>query len=301
MIKHLVSIDDLSKEDLLNLLERADQFRKRHTGTELENKVVASLFFEPSTRTRLSFESAVKYLSGSVIGFASGTTSSATKGESLEDSIRTVASYSDLIVMRHPEKGSAKRAAAVSHVPVINAGDGSNEHPTQTLLDLYSISLTQNNGMDGLHIGIAGDLKFGRTVHSLVKAMSHWKTHYTLMSPKQVQLPDSYKKLIEDSGGSYTERHDFGSLNDVDILYMTRTQRERFESEDEYLKVKGALILKPEHLEGTKKSFKVLHPLPRVDEIDLRVDEHPAVYYFDQVRNGLFMRQALLSEMLKNN
>lgn len=300
MKKHLVSIDDFTKNDLSRLLDRADEFRKRHTGTELRSKVVASLFFEPSTRTRLSFEAAVKYLGGSIIGFSSGTTSSTAKGESLEDTIRTVASYSDLIILRHPEKGSASRAAAVSNVPIINAGDGANEHPTQTLLDLYSIKRTQRNGMDNLHIGIAGDLKFGRTVHSLIKAMSHWQTSYSLMSPKQVRLPKKYRDLIKQSGGKYTERTSFGDLSDLDILYMTRTQRERFENEEEYLKVKGSLILKPKHLSNTKPSLRVLHPLPRVDEIDLKVDEHPAVYYFDQVRNGLFMRQALLADMLQH-
>lgn len=298
MSKHLISIDDLNKEDIVSILDRAKDFESNHTGTQLTGKNIASLFFEPSTRTRLSFESAVKYLDGHVIGFASGTTSSTVKGESLEDTIRTVSQYCDGIVIRHPESGSAARAAAVASVPVINAGDGSNEHPTQTLLDLYSIRKTQGK-LEGLTIALAGDLKYGRTVHSLIKSLLLFGAHFVLIAPDELQLPDKLIKLIDGCENcTYETRPDFSKISDLDILYMTRTQKERFDNEADYERVKQSLLLKVEHLKNSKDTLKVLHPLPRVMELDHAIDDHPAAYYFEQVKNGLFVREALMSRFI---
>ncbi|MBP6005702.1 aspartate carbamoyltransferase [Candidatus Saccharibacteria bacterium] len=298
MLKGLVSIDDLSKEQIDQLLRKAQQFEINHRGSQLANQVVASLFFEPSTRTRLSFESAISYLGGSVIGFASADTSSQSKGESLEDTIRTIGQYADAIVMRHGEAGSARRAQAVAGVPIINAGDGSNEHPTQTLLDLYSIQATQG-GLEGLNIALAGDLKYGRTVHSLVKALAQYQINFTFISDDYLQLPKNLVKLVRDSGCQVQFRSSIGQLDKQDILYMTRVQKERFDDLAKYWEVAGRLKLSLDDLDKTKETFRVLHPLPRVDEIDLAVDQHPSAYYFQQVRNGLYVRQALLSEILK--
>ena len=298
MLKGLVSIDDLSKEQIDQLLRKAQQFEINHRGSHLANQVVASLFFEPSTRTRLSFESAISYLGGSVIGFASADTSSQSKGESLEDTIRTIGQYADAIVMRHGEAGSARRAQVVAGVPIINAGDGSNEHPTQTLLDLYSIQATQG-GLEGLNIALAGDLKYGRTVHSLVKALAQYQINFTFISDDYLQLPKNLVKLVRDSGCQVQFRSSIGQLDKQDILYMTRVQKERFDDLAKYWEVAGRLKLSLDDLDKTKETFRVLHPLPRVDEIDLAVDQHPSAYYFQQVRNGLYVRQALLSEILK--
>lgn len=297
-LKHCISIDDFTQTELLKLLDLANQYEKQHKQpNKLKGGVVASLFFEPSTRTRLSFEAAVKYMGGNVVGFASGTVSSVQKGESLEDTIRTVMNYSDAIVMRHPDNGSAKLGASVSTVPLINAGDGSNEHPTQTLLDVYSILKTQKR-LDGLNIGLAGDLRYGRTVHSLIKAMKDFGVHFVVVAPGPMQLSQEYLGLIENSKSTVEKREGFSDIDDLDILYMTRTQKERFKSQAEYDAVKDKLVLHKEDLGSVKKSFKVLHPLPRVNELDLAVDDHPAAYYFEQVRNGLFVRQALLETLM---
>ncbi|MCA9349692.1 aspartate carbamoyltransferase [Candidatus Saccharibacteria bacterium] len=297
MLKSLISIDDLSEAQINQLLKKAQQFELNHHSDQLKGKVVASLFFEPSTRTRLSFESAISYLGGSVIGFASADTSSQSKGESLEDTIRAISQYADAIVIRHGEAGSASRAQAVSGVPIVNAGDGSNEHPTQTLLDLYSIQSTQG-GLEGLNIALAGDLKYGRTVHSLVKALTRYRINFTLIADDYLQLPQDLVKLAQDSGCQVQFRSSIGQLDKQDILYMTRVQKERFDDPAKYFEVAGRLKLSLEDLVDTKETFRVLHPLPRVDEIDLAVDKHPAAYYFEQVRNGLYVRQALLYTIL---
>jgi len=296
--RSLISITDYSKEEILKILEIATGFEEDTRQRILENYVIASLFFEPSTRTRLSFESAVQYLGGSIIGFASADTSSQRKGESLKDTILTVSNYSDLIVMRNPMDGSARFASEVSPVPIINAGDGANQHPTQCLLDLYSIQKTQGK-LDNLHIAMVGDLKYGRTVHSLVQALSLFNTTFHLVSPESLKLPSAVKTYIKNAGLEY---YQYTELTDVipkaDIIYMTRVQQERFPDPLEYEKVKNAYILENKMLENSKENLKILHPLPRVNEISEDVDDNPKAYYFQQARNGVYVRQALIAAIL---
>jgi len=294
---NLISINDFDKDKILQLLDSAKQFEKQRTNKNLDGKVIASLFFEPSTRTRLSFESAIQYSGGKVIGFSDSSNSSQSKGESLEDTIKTVSCYCDGIIVRHPESGSAARAAKVSSVPVINAGDGSNEHPTQTLLDLYSIMQTQNT-LEGLTIGLAGDLKYGRTVHSLIKSLLLFGANFVLIAPDELQLLQKLITLIEESDSTFESRPDFTNIKDLDILYMTRTQKERFEKDEDYERVKDSLKLELKHLEDVKDNLKILHPLPRVTELDFAIDDHKAAYYFGQVQNGLYVRQALLADLI---
>lgn len=296
--RSLISINDYSKEQQLRILELAAEFEKEPRQKILDNYVVATLFFEPSTRTRLSFESAISQLGGKIIGFTDASSSSVSKGETLMDTIKTVSNYSDLIVMRHPLDGSSRWASEVADIPIINAGDGANQHPTQCLLDMYSIQKTQGS-LDNIHIAFVGDLKYGRTVHSLVIAMSQFNTTFHLVSPVELKLPSAVKKYIKDAGLEY---HQYTDLNDVmdkvDILYMTRIQRERFSDPMEYEKVKNSYILKNEHLEGSKENMKVLHPLPRVNEIEEAVDANPKAYYFQQALNGVYVREALLAYTL---
>jgi len=296
--KSLISITDYRKEDVVNVLDLAEEFElNKHKGV-LKDKVVATLFFEPSTRTRLSFETAVNRLSGRIIGFSDSTFSSVTKGETLNDTIRIVSSYCDLIVMRHPLEGSARYASEVSKVPVINAGDGANQHPTQTMLDLYSIRKTQGS-LDNINIFMVGDLKYGRTVHSLLMAMSEFKTTFHFISPEELKMPMEYKMHLKEVGLEFHEHKDFtGSVSEADIIYMTRVQKERFSDPIEYEKTKNAYILKNEMIEKTKDTMKVLHPLPRVNEIDVDVDANPKAYYFKQALNGVFTRQAIISSIL---
>lgn len=296
--RSLISINDYSKEQQLRILELAAEFEKEPRQKILDNHVIATLFFEPSTRTRLSFESAISQLGGKIIGFTDASSSSVSKGETLMDTIKTVSNYSDLIVMRHPLDGSSRWASEVSHLPVINAGDGANQHPTQCLLDMYSIQKTQGS-LDDIHIAFVGDLKYGRTVHSLTIAMSQFNTTFHLVSPEELKLPSAVKKYIKDAGLKY---HQYTDLNDVmdkvDILYMTRIQRERFSDPMEYEKVKNSYVLKYEHLANSKENMKVLHPLPRVNEIEEAVDTHPKAYYFQQALNGVYVREALLAYTL---
>ena len=296
--RSLISITDYSKEEILKVLDIAKDFEADPRQRILTGHVIASLFFEPSTRTRLSFESAVQYLGGSIIGFASADTSSQRKGESLKDTILTVSNYSDLIIMRNPMDGSARFASEVAKVPIINAGDGANQHPTQCLLDLYSIQKTQGT-LDNLHIALVGDLKYGRTVHSLVQALSMFNTTFHLVSPESLKLPSAVKTYIKNAGLEY---HQYTELNDVipkaDIIYMTRVQQERFPDPLEYEKVKNSYILENSMLEGSKENLKILHPLPRVNEISEDVDDNPKAYYFQQARNGVYVRQALVAAIL---
>lgn len=296
--RSLVSINDFSKEEQLRLLDLAGEFEKNPTQKILENFVVASLFFEPSTRTRLSFESAVSRLGGKIIGFADASTSSVKKGESLKDTIKTVANYSDLIIMRHPQEGSARFASEVSSVPVINAGDGSNQHPTQTLLDMYTIRQTQGK-LDNLNVAFVGDLKYGRTVHSLVIALTNFNCTFHFVSPQELKLPSAVKLHIKDKNLNY---HQYTSMDDIlpiaDVLYMTRIQRERFSDPMEYEKIKNSYILKNDMLSGTKDNLKIMHPLPRVNEISEDVDDNPKAYYFEQALNGVYVRQALITSIL---
>ncbi len=296
--KSLVSINDYSKEEQLRVLEIAREFEKNPVQNILQDHVVASLFFEPSTRTRLSFESAVSRLGGKIVGFSEATNTSQKKGESLRDTILTIASYSDLIVMRNPIEGSARFASEISPVPIINAGDGANQHPTQTLLDLYSIQKTQGT-LDNLHVAFVGDLKYGRTVHSLVIALCNYNTTFHLVSPVELKLPSAVKMHIKERNLTY---HQYTEMEEVipqtDILYMTRIQRERFSDPLEYERIKNAYILHNEMIQETKDGFRVLHPLPRVNEIDIKVDQSPKAYYFEQALNGVYVRQALLSLIL---
>lgn len=296
--KSLISINDYSKQDYLKILELAEKFEDNPVNDLLKGKVVATLFFEPSTRTRLSFESAVNKLGGRIIGFSDSNSSSVSKGESLKDTIQTVANYSDLIVMRHPIEGSARYASEVSDVPVINAGDGANQHPTQTLLDMYSIKKTQGC-LENLNIFLVGDLKYGRTVHSLIMAMSYFNPTFNFISPKTLRVPDEYKMFLDERKIKYYEHSNFTEyIKDADIMYMTRVQKERFSDPIEYEKVKNTYILKNDMLEGTKDNLKILHPLPRVNEIDTEVDNNKKAYYFTQAKNGVYTRQAIISSIL---
>ena len=296
--KSLVSIADYSKNDILRILELAIEFEKDPYQQLLNRNVIATLFFEPSTRTRLSFESAISRLGGKVIGFSDSSSTSVQKGESLKDTIKTVSNYCDLIVMRHPIEGSARYASEVASVPIVNAGDGANQHPTQTLLDMYSIKKTQNT-LDNLNIFMVGDLKYGRTVHSLLIAMSHFNTTFNFISPEELKMPDVYKLHLDNLGLKYYEHTDFTEyISEADIVYMTRVQKERFSDLIEYEKVKNVYVLREHMLEKTKKNMKILHPLPRVNEINEDVDENMKAYYFTQALNGVFTRQAILTSIL---
>lgn len=296
--RSLVSISDYSKEEIIKILDLAEDFEKQPRQELLKGKVIASLFFEPSTRTRLSFESAVQQLGGSIIGFSSAATTSVQKGETLKDTILTVSNYSDLIVMRHPVDGSARYASEVAPVPIINAGDGANQHPTQCLLDLYSIRKTQGT-LDNLDITFIGDLKYGRTVHSLVMALCHFNTRFHLVSPVELKLPSAVKRHIKEANLRYEQYTDLADVIPTsDIIYMTRIQRERFPDPLDYEKVKNSYILQNDALENAKKNMRILHPLPRVNEISVDVDNNPMAYYFQQALNGVYVRQAIVSSIL---
>ena len=279
--KSLISINDYTKEEYFKILDLAEEFEKNPNQNLLKNKIVASLFFEASTRTRLSFETAIQRLGGNVIGFSEAANTSQAKGESLKDTILTVSQYADLIVMRHPIEGSARYASEVATVPVINAGDGANQHPTQCLLDLYSIRKTQGK-LENLNLFLVGDLKYGRTVHSLMMAMSEFNPIFNFVSPETLQMPKEYKDYLKEKGIKYYEHTELDeNINHADIIYVTRVQRERFSDILEYEKVKNAYILKNDMLKNTKPNMKVLHPLPRVNEICTDVDENPKAYYFE--------------------
>ena len=294
----LVSISDYSKEEILAILDSAAEFEANPNRKILDGKVIATLFFEPSTRTRLSFETAVIRLGGSIIGFSDAATSSSSKGETLNDTIHMVSCYADAIVMRHPLEGAARYAAEVSPVPIINAGDGSNQHPSQTLLDLYSIFKTQGT-LENMTICVVGDLKYGRTVHSLIMAMSHFHPTFKFIAPDELRIPDEYKVFCKKNDIPFTEVTDLNdNFNDADILYMTRVQKERFLDLMEYELVKNVYTLKNSMLYNTKPNLRILHPLPRVNEIDPDVDDNDKAYYFRQAQNGLYIRQAIVSKVL---
>jgi aspartate carbamoyltransferase catalytic subunit len=296
--RSLVSITDYSKEEIIHILDLAESFEKDQRQQILDKHVVASIFFEPSTRTRLSFESAVQYMGGSVIGFASADTSSVKKGESLKDTILTISNYSDLIVMRNPMDGSARYASEVSPVPIINAGDGANQHPTQCLLDLYSIRKTQGS-LENINIVMIGDLKYGRTVHSLVQALSLFGATFHFVSPESLKMPSAVKAWIKNANLEYYQYTDIMDVMHIaDILYMTRIQGERFPDPLEYEKVKNSYLLENSMLETSKENMRVLHPLPRVNEINEDIDDNPKAYYFQQAKNGVYVRQALIAAIL---
>lgn len=295
----LVNISELSESKIRYLLELAQFFEKHPNLHILEDRVVATLFFEPSTRTRLSFETAANRLGARVIGFSDPSVTSSSKGESLKDTIMMVANYADIIVMRHHLEGAARYAAEVSPAPIVNAGDGANQHPTQTMLDLYTIYQTQGRLTD-LNIYMVGDLKYGRTVHSLLMAMRHFHPTFHFIAPDELRMPQEYKDYCEEHGIKYVEHTDFTSetIADADIIYMTRVQRERFTDLMEYERVKNMYILRADMLDQCRDNMKVLHPLPRVNEITTDVDDTKHAYYFQQAKNGLFARQAILCDTL---
>lgn len=298
MQKNLISIEDLGKDEILHILDVAKEFEKCREQNFLFGKVIACLFFEPSTRTRLSFEAAINRLGARVIGFSDTRNTSVSKGETLEDTIKIVSNYVDMIVMRHPQEGAAAIAAGVSPVPVVNAGDGANQHPTQTLLDLYTIRQTQGR-LDNLTVNMVGDLKYGRTVHSLSEAMSWFDPHFIFTAPEELQMPRKYTEMLDNKHISYEETDSLEShLNDCDILYMTRVQQERFPSKEDYDRVKDVYELKASMLGGVKPNMKILHPLPRVNEIATDVDDTPYAYYFQQARNGMYVRMAVIACLL---
>ena len=298
MPKSLISIHDFTKEEMLHVLDVAQEFEKNKVQPILRDKVIATLFFEPSTRTRLSFETASNRLGARVIGFSDAGNTSVSKGETLKDTIKMVSNYVDLIIMRHPLEGAARYASEVASVPVINAGDGANQHPSQTMPDLFTIRQTQGRLTD-LSINMVGDLKYGRTVHSLLQAMSHFNPNFTFTAPDELKMPQEYKDFLDAKGIPYHETRDLeGSLNDCDILYMTRVQQERFTDPMEYEKVKNTYNLTASMLGGARENMKILHPLPRITEIAQDVDDTKHAYYFKQAENGVYARMAIISYLL---
>lgn len=297
--RSLVAIEDYTKDKILYMLEMAKEFEKRPDRRLLDSKIIATLFFEPSTRTRLSFETAANRLGAKVIGFTDPKVTSSTKGETLKDTIMMVSNYADVIVMRHYLEGAARYASEIAPVPIVNAGDGANQHPSQTMLDLYSIYKTQGT-LENLNIYMVGDLKYGRTVHSLLMAMRHFNPTFHFVAPDELRMPDEYKIYCHKHGIRYTEHLDFNEdvIADADIIYMTRVQRERFTDLMEYEKVKNVYILHRSMLAKTKDNVKVLHPLPRVNEIATDVDDSDKAYYFQQAKNGLYARQAIICDVL---
>lgn len=300
MEKHdFVTIADLSKEKIMYLMNMAQAFEMHPNREILKSKVVATLFFEPSTRTRLSFETAANRLGARVIGFSDAKVTSATKGETLKDTILMVSNYADVIVMRHHIEGAAQYASEIAPVPIVNAGDGAHQHPSQCLLDLYSIYKTQGT-LENLNIYLVGDLKYGRTVHSLIMAMRHFNPTFHFIAPEELAMPEEYKLYCRQHGIKYIEHTDFNEdvIAGADIIYMTRVQKERFSDLMEYERVKDVYILKNDMLGKAKENMKILHPLPRVNEIAYDVDENPHAYYIQQAQNGLYAREAILCDVL---
>ena len=300
MEKHnFVTIADLSREEIMHLIEMAQEFEKHPNRELLKGKVVATLFFEPSTRTQLSFQTAANRLGARVIGFSDAKTSSTTKGETLKDTILMVSNYADVIAMRHYIEGAAQYASEVAPIPIVNAGDGAHEHPSQCLLDLYSIYKTQGT-LDNLNIYLVGDLKYGRTVHSLITAMRHFNPTFHFVAPKELALPNEYKLYCKEHDINFQEHTAFNEkvIDDADIIYMTRVQKERFSDLMEYERVKNVYILKNDMLDNVKENMKILHPLPRVNEIAYDVDDNPHAYYIQQAQNGLYAREAIFCRCL---
>ena len=302
-MKNLIDIKDLSEEEIEELIKVAKDIMKHpeEYSEKCKHKKLATLFFEPSTRTRLSFEAAMMELGGNVIGFSSASSSSTSKGESVSDTIRTVGCYSDIIAMRHPKEGAPLVASLKTIVPIINAGDGGHNHPTQTLTDLLTISMEKGR-LNNLTIGLCGDLKFGRTVHSLVTAMARYKDiKFIFISPKELKIPEYLKEeILEKNGIEYIETTDIEEYMDkLDILYMTRVQKERFFNEEDYLRLKDYYILNNEKLENAKQDLCIMHPLPRVNEISVEVDDDKRACYFKQVKYGKYIRMALILKLLE--
>lgn len=300
MEKHdFVTIADLSKEKILYMIQMAKEFEMHPNREILKGKVVATLFFEPSTRTRLSFETAANRLGAKVIGFSDAKVTSATKGETLKDTILMVSNYADVIAMRHHIEGAAQYASEIAPIPIINAGDGAHQHPSQCMLDLYSIYKTQGT-LENLNIYLVGDLKYGRTVHSLIMAMRHFNPTFHFIAPEELAMPEEYKLYCKQHGIKYVEHTDFNEdiIAGADIIYMTRVQKERFSDLMEYERVKNVYILKNDMLVKARKNMKILHPLPRVNEIAYDVDDNPHAYYIQQAQNGLYAREAIFCRCL---
>ncbi|MFR2909363.1 MAG: aspartate carbamoyltransferase [Clostridia bacterium] len=302
-MKHLIDIMQLTTEEIDEMIDTANDIisNPEKYAEKCKRKKLATLFFEPSTRTRLSFEAAMYELGGNVLGFSEAQSSSAAKGESVSDTIRTVGAYADIIAMRHPKEGAPMVACRRSTVPIINAGDGGHNHPTQTLTDLLTIKREKGH-FDGLTIGFCGDLKFGRTVHSLMAAMSRYdNVKFIFISPDELRLPEYLKEdILDPKNIEYVETTDLeDAMPQLDILYMTRVQRERFFNEQDYIRLKDSYILTPDKLADAKDSLSILHPLPRVNEISTAVDDDPRAKYFEQVRNGKFIRMALILKLLE--
>ena len=301
-MRSLISILELSAEEIAGLIATAEDIiaNPQKYAEACHGKKLATLFFEPSTRTRLSFEAAMYELGGQVLGFSEAASSSASKGESVSDTVKVVSCYADIIAMRHPKEGAPLVASMKADVPVINAGDGGHNHPTQTLADLLTIWREKGRFTD-LTIGLCGDLKFGRTVHSLIEAMARYENvRFALISPEELKLPSYVKKdILQRKGIPYTQTTDLESvMPELDVLYMTRVQRERFFNEDEYVRLKDSYILTPEKLRNAKESLSILHPLPRVNEISVAIDDDPRACYFKQALNGKYMRMALILKLL---
>ncbi|NLV87881.1 MAG: aspartate carbamoyltransferase [Tissierellia bacterium] len=300
--RHLIDPQDFSLEELEEIFNLAEEIiNNPEDFTHVcDGKILGTLFYEPSTRTRLSFETAMLRLGGKVVGFSEPNSSSVTKGENLPDTIRTVAAYTDIIAMRHPKEGAPKYASQFSSVPLINAGDGGHQHPTQTLTDLLTIKIAKG-GFSNLTVGLCGDLKFGRTVHSLIKAMSRYENiKFILISPRELQVPKYIKtEVLDRKLIDYIEVERLEEvIESLDILYMTRVQKERFFNEADYIRLKDSYILDKEKLKAAKKDLTILHPLPRVNEISMELDNDPRAWYFKQVRYGMFVRMALIAKLL---
>ena len=301
-MRSLINILELSAEEIADLIATAEDIiaNPQKYAEACRGKKLATLFFEPSTRTRLSFEAAMYELGGQVLGFSEAASSSASKGESVSDTVKVVSCYADIIAMRHPKEGAPLVASMKADVPVINAGDGGHNHPTQTLADLLTI-WREKGRFTNLTIGLCGDLKFGRTVHSLIEAMARYENvRFVLISPEELKLPSYVKKdILQKKGIPYTQTTDLESvMPELDVLYMTRVQRERFFNEDEYVRLKDSYILTPEKLKTAKESLSILHPLPRVNEISVAIDDDPRACYFKQALNGKYMRMALILKLL---
>ena len=301
-MRSLINILELSAEEIAGLIATAEDIiaNPQKYAEACHGKKLATLFFEPSTRTRLSFEAAMYELGGQVLGFSEAASSSAAKGESVSDTVKVVSCYADIIAMRHPKEGAPLVASMKADVPVINAGDGGHNHPTQTLADLLTI-WREKGRFTNLTIGLCGDLKFGRTVHSLIEAMARYENvRFALISPEELKLPSYVKKdILQKKGIPYTQTTDLESvMPELDVLYMTRVQRERFFNEDEYVRLKDSYILTPEKLRTAKESLSILHPLPRVNEISVAIDDDPRACYFKQALNGKYMRMALILKLL---
>ena len=296
--RSIVSIKDLEKQEILEVLEKAKRLKQNPEPRLLEGFVLGSCFFEPSTRTRLSFETAMSKLGGKVVGFADGGVTSTKKGETMWDTMRIIGQYVDVIAMRHPLEGAARRASESAGKPVLNGGDGANQHPTQTLLDLFTIQECQGR-IDGLDIALVGDLKYGRTTHSLAQALTHFNVKLHFVAPDSLQMPDYICEELKNAG---IEFHKYAKMEDVldkvDIFYLTRIQGERFPDQMEYERVKNIFRLRKEMLTDVRSNLKIMHPLPRVNELDERIDNTEYAYYFEEAKNGLFVRQALIASVL---